>query len=126
MRGCSQRHHSACTPQFICEEVGSTAGHIIDQEGDWTRVLPRSARRQIIFLSGEIRVAGSIFDVAEPNPHTLLQKASCNLRVAEATRIISNVQNQSGCFAQGFESAVEFSSDFLAAVEGCDLDVPGA
>src|SRR5215831_18199102 len=126
MRGCSQRHHSACTPQFICEEVGSTAGHIIDQEGDWTRELPRSARHQICFSSGEIRVAGSIPDVAEPNSHTLLHKPSCDLRVAEASRIIPNVQNQSRCFAQGFECAVEFLSDFLAAVEGFDLDVPDA
>src|SRR5215471_545199 len=126
MRGCSQRDHPACAPQFICEEVGSTAGHIINQEGDWTRVLPRSARRQIIFSSGEIRVTRPIPDVAEPNSHTVLHKASCDLRVAEASRIISNVQNQSRCFAQGFESAVEFLSDFLVAVEGFDLDVSDA
>src|SRR5215510_13027148 len=123
MRGCSQRHHSACTPQFICEEVGSTASHIIDQESDWTRVLPRSARRQIFFSSGEIRVAGSILDVAEPNSHTLLHKPPCDLRVAEASRIISNVQNQSRCFAQSFECALEFLSYFLTAVEGFDLNV---
>src|SRR5436190_13900600 len=126
MRGCSQRDHSACTPKFICEEVGSTAGHIIDQEGDWTRVLPCSARRQIVFSSGEIRVAGSIPDVAEPNSHTLLHKASCDLRVAEASRIISNIQNQSRRLAQGFECAVEFLSNFLAAVEGLDFDVSSA
>src|SRR5262245_15087124 len=126
MRCCSQRDHSARTPQFICEEVGSTAGHIINQDGDWTRVLPRSARRQINFPSGEIRVTGPIPDVAEPNSHTILHKASCDLRVAEAARIVSNVQNQSWCFAQGFESAVKFLSDFLVAVEGFDLDVPDA
>src|SRR5215831_8683279 len=126
MRGCSQRHHSACTPQFICKEVGSTAGHIIDQEGDWMRVLPRSARRQIFFSSGKIRVAGSIPDVAVPNSHTLLHKASCDLRMAEASGVISNVQNQSRCFAQAFECAVEFLSDFFAAIEGVDLDVSDA
>src|SRR5215471_4892716 len=123
---CSQCDHSTCTPQFICEEVGSTADHIIDQEGDWTRVLPRSARRQIVFSSGEIRVAGSIPDVAEPDSHALLHKASSDLRVAEASRIIPNVQNQTRCVAQGFDSAVEFLSDFFVAVEGFDLDVPNA
>src|SRR5215831_1312153 len=126
MRGCSQRDHSACTPQFMCEEVGSAAGHIIDQQGNGTRILPRSAWRQIFFSSGEIRVAGSIPDVAESNSHALLHKAPSDLRVAEASRIISNVQNQSRCVAQGFESAVEFLSDFLVAVEGFDLDVPNA
>src|SRR5215467_2710548 len=122
MRRCSQRDHSACTPQFICEEVGSTAGHIINQKGDWTRVLPRSARRQINFSSGEIRVTGPIPDVAEPDSHTVLHKASCDLRVAEASRIIPNVQNQSRCFAQGSECTVEFLSDLLAAVEVRNLD----
>src|SRR5215831_20085635 len=126
MRGRSQRDHSACTPQFIGEEVGSTAGHIIDQKGDWTCVLPHSARRQILFSSAEIRVAGSIFDIGEPNANTLLHKASCDLRVAEASGIISDVQNQGWCFAQGFECAVKFLSDFLAAVEGFDLDVSDA
>src|SRR5215471_7320623 len=126
MRGCSQRDHSACTPQFICEEVGSTAGHIVDQEGDRTRVLPRSARLQIFFSSGKIRVTGSIPDVTEPNSPPLLHKSSCDLRVAEASRIISNVQNQSWCFAQGFQCAVEFLRDFLTAVEGFDLNVSDA
>src|SRR5215475_2009174 len=126
MRRCSQRNHSACAPQFVCEEVGSTAGHIIDQEGDWTRVLPRSARRQIDFSSGEIRVGGPVPDVVEPNTYRLLHKASCDLRVAEASRIIPNIQNQSRRFAYGFESAVEFLSDFLVPVEGFDLDVAGA
>src|SRR5262249_31948133 len=101
-------------------------GHIIDQEGDWTRILPRSARRQICFSSGEIRVAGSIPDVAEPNSHTVLHKASCDLQAAAASRIISTVQNQSRCFAQGLQCAVEFVSDFLAAVGGFDLDVSDA